>query len=255
MADSATLAGKVAIVTGSSRGIGEAIARASAAAGARVVVVSRTLENAQPVADSINAAGGTARAAPCHTGRHDQVQALVAQTVDRFGTVDIAVNNAATNPHFGPLLDATDEVWQKTLQTNVLGYLWLAQAVAPLMLGRGSGKLINISSIAGLEPARMMGVYSVTKAAILMLTQALAQELGPRGVQVNAIAPGVIQTKFSTLLWTNEALAAEVKGRAGRLGRVDDVAGAALFLASAASDYVNGATLVVDGGLTVGGAL
>ncbi len=255
MADSATLAGKVAIVTGSSRGIGEAIARAYAAAGARVVVVSRTLENAQPVADSINAAGGTALAAACHTGRHDQVQALVAQTVDRFGTVDIAVNNAATNPHFGPLLDATDEVWQKTLQTNVLGYLWLAQAVAPLMLGRGSGKLINISSIAGLEPARMMGVYSVTKAAILMLTQALAQELGPRGVQVNAIAPGVIQTKFSTLLWTNEALAAEVKGRAGRLGRVDDVAGAALFLASAASDYVNGATLVVDGGLTVGGAL
>lgn len=255
MTDSATLAGKVAIVTGSSRGIGEAIARAYAAAGARVVIVSRTLENAQPVAESINAAGGTALAVACHTGRHDQVQALVAQTVDRFGTVDIAVNNAATNPHFGPLLDATDEMWQKTLQTNVLGYLWLAQAVAPLMLGRGSGKLINISSIAGLEPARMMGVYSVTKAAILMLTQALAQELGPRGVQVNAIAPGVIQTKFSTLLWTNEALAAEVKGRAGRLGRVDDVAGAALFLASAASDYMNGTTLVVDGGLTVGGAL
>lgn len=255
MSGTFSLDGKVAIVTGSSRGIGEAIARAYAAAGARVVVVSRSLENAQPVADAIKADGGAALAVACHTGRHEQVRALVEQVVAHFGAVDIAVNNAATNPHFGPLLDATDEMWQKTFQTNVLGYLWLAQAVAPLMLGRGSGKIINVASIAGRQPARMMGVYSVTKAAILMLTEALAQELGPRGVQVNAIAPGVIQTKFSTLLWTNETLAAEVRGRAGRIGRAEDVAGAALFLASSASDYVNGATLVVDGGLSLGGVL
>lgn len=254
MSNSDTLSGKVAIVTGSSRGIGEAIARAYAAAGARVVIVGRSPENARAVADSITAAGGAALAVAAHTGRREQVRALVEQTTARFGPADIIVNNAATNPHFGPLLEATDEMWQKTLQTNLMGYLWLAQAVAPGMLARGAGKIINISSIAGRQPARLMGVYSVTKAAVLMLTEALAVELGPRGVQVNAIAPGVIQTKFSTLLWSNAALAAEVQGRAGRLGQADDVAGAALFLASSASDYVNGATLVVDGGLSAGGA-
>ncbi len=249
------LPNKVALITGSSRGIGEAIARAYAAAGARVVIVSRSLESAQPVADSINAAGGTALAAACHTGRHEQVTALVQSVQERLGPVDIAVNNAATNPHFGPLLDASDEIWQKSLQTNVLGYLWLAQAVAPAMLARGAGKIINISSVAGLKPGAQMGVYSVTKAAILMLTQVLAAELGPRGVQVNAIAPGVIQTKFSTPLWSNPALAAGVQERAGRIGQPDDVAGAALFLASPAADYVNGETLIVDGGLMTAGGL
>ncbi|MBL8058985.1 MAG: glucose 1-dehydrogenase [Anaerolineales bacterium] len=249
------LSHKVAIVTGSSRGIGEAIARAYAAAGAQVVIVSRTLESAQPVAAAITAAGGTALAVACHTGRHEQVTALVQTVQDKLGQVDILVNNAATNPHFGPLLEASDEVWQKTLQTNVLGYLWLAQAAAPGMLARGAGKIINISSVAGLKPGTQMGVYSVTKAAILMLTQVLAAELGPRGVQVNAIAPGVIQTKFSTPLWSNPALAAGVQGRAGRIGQPEDVAGAALFLASPAADYVNGETLIVDGGLSTTGGL
>lgn len=249
------LSQKVAIVTGSSRGIGAAIARAYAEAGAKVAIVSRSLESAQPVADAINAAGGTALAVAAHTGRHEAITALVQTVTEKLGPVDIAVNNAATNPHFGPLLEASDEVWQKTLQTNVMGYLWLAQAVAPAMLARGSGKIINISSVAALKPGTMMGVYSVTKAAILMLTQTLAAELGPRGVQVNAIAPGVIQTKFSTPLWSNPALASGVQGRAGRIGQPEDVAGAALFLASSAADYVNGATLIVDGGLMTAGGL
>lgn len=244
-----SLSGKVAIVTGSSRGIGEAIARSFAEAGASVVVVSRSLENAQPIADSIAASGGSAIAVACHTGRKEQILALVQHTVDKFGTVDILVNNAATNPHFGNLLDASDEQWQKTIQTNIMGYFWLIQAVAPLMTQRGSGKIINISSVAGITPGQFMGIYSVTKAAVIMLTQALAQELGPQGVQVNAIAPGLIETKFSGALLKNDQLVEGITSRAGRVGQPGDITGAALYFASSASDYTNGHTLVVDGGI------
>jgi NAD(P)-dependent dehydrogenase (short-subunit alcohol dehydrogenase family) len=242
------LRNKVAIITGGSRGIGAEIARAYAAAGANVVVASRRIENVQPVADAINAAGGTALAVACHTGEREQVLALVDQTLAAFGTVDIAVNNAGTNPHYGPLLEASEAIWDKTLQVNVKGYYWLAQAVAPIMVERSAGKIINMASVAGLRPGANMGVYSVSKAAVIMLTQALAQELAPRGVQVNAIAPGVIRTRFSAALWGSAELLGRIEGRVGRLGEPDDVAGAALLLASSASDYISGAVLVIDGG-------
>lgn len=251
------LSGRIAIITGGSRGIGEAIAHAYAGAGAKVVVASRKLANVQPVADALNQThgDGTALAIATHTGDRDQVQQLVAQTIDTWGAIDIVVNNAATNPHFGSMLEATEEQWDKTLQVNVKGYYWLCQAAATHMVERGSGKIINVASVAGLTPGQGMGLYSVSKAAVIMLTQALAQELGPRGVQVNALAPGVIQTRFSTALWSNDRIARGVQRRAGRIGQPDDVAGAALFLASSASDYVNGSVITVDGGIEVASSI
>lgn len=247
------LTGKVALVTGGSRGIGEAIARAYARAGASVAIVSRKRENGQPVADAINRDGGKAMALACHTGDRAQIAAAIAEVVAAFGGLDIVVNNAATNPQFGALLDATDEMWDKTLQVNVKGYFTVAQIAVPHLLKRGGGKIINIASIAGLSPGRNMGVYSVSKAAVLMLTQALAQELGPQGIQVNAIAPGVIQTKFSAALWTDTALASSVTVKSGRIGQPEDLEGVALLLASSASNYINGSIIVVDGGLGVAG--
>jgi len=247
------LDGKVAFITGGSRGIGEAIARAYARAGATVAIASRKRENVQSVADAITRDGGKAIPLACHTGDRAQIAAAIGEVVATFGGLDIVVNNAATNPQFGSLLDATDEMWDKTLLVNVRGYFTVAQIAVPHLLKRGGGKIINIASIAGITPGRMMGVYSVSKAAVLMLTQALAQELGPQGIQVNAIAPGVIQTRFSTALWSNPTLSASVAAKSGRIGQPDDLEGVALLLASSASNYINGSVIVVDGGLSAAG--
>jgi NAD(P)-dependent dehydrogenase (short-subunit alcohol dehydrogenase family) len=248
------LTGKVAIVTGASRGIGAAIALALAGAGASVVLASRKQEGLDAVAAEIIADGGQALGLTAHTGEQAAVARLVAQTVDAFGGVDILVNNAATNPHFGPILTADESLWDKTLDVNVKGYFRMVQACAPHMAARGGGKIINLASVAGLAPQPGMGVYCVTKAAVLMLTEVLAAELAPQNIQVNAIAPGFVKTKFSAAIWSNPALNdATLAGiPQARMAAPEELTGAVLYLASAASSFTTGATLVVDGGQMVG---
>ena len=248
-----SLEGKVALITGASRGIGRAIALRFAQADARVVASSRKLENVQTVADEIIAAGGQALAVQAHVGRPDDVTALVNRTLEAYGQVDIAVNNAATNPHFGPLLTADEGQWDKILDTNAKGCVRVCRAVVPHMEAQGGGKIINLASVAGLRPSPGMGVYGISKAAIIMLTQVLALELGPANIQVNALAPGVIKTRFSQLLWQTPQISEPVLARLplGRFGEPEDVSGLALYLASPASNYVTGAVFLVDGGMSV----
>ncbi len=250
------LAGKVVVVTGASRGIGEALALAFAASGARLVLASRKAEGLEPVAEQIRAQRGEALAVPCHTGRAADVEALAARAEEAFGGVDVLVNNAATSPHFGPLLDATESQWDKTFEVNVKGYAHAIRACLPLMRERGGGAVVNVASVAGLVPHGGLGVYGLSKAAVIMLTRTLAMELAPENVRVNAIAPGLIQTRFSEALWTSP----EAQERAlraipqRRLGQPEDLVGAVLYLASDAARFTTGTVLVVDGGQTLGGA-
>ncbi len=247
------LEGKVAIITGASKGIGEGIAWAYTREGARVVLSSRKPDELEQVASQIRSEGGEALALAAHMGEADQVRALVEQTVERWGSVDIAVNNAATNPHFGPLLTADEGQVDKIIDVNLKGYFRLCKQVEPIMRAKGGGKILNVASIAGLRPAMNMGVYSISKAGVIMLTQVLARELGSVNIQVNALAPGLIRTKFSRALWENASLVEMVEAStpSGRLGEVADVVGAAVFLASAAADYITGEVIVIDGGTSL----
>jgi NAD(P)-dependent dehydrogenase (short-subunit alcohol dehydrogenase family) len=251
------LDGKVAIVTGASKGIGEAIARGLAQAGAKVMVSSRKQEAVNRVAQEIQEAGGEAMAQQAHMGDPDQVAALVSRTVEKWGRLDIAVNNAGTNPHFGPLLTADEGQLEKILDVNLKGYFRLCKQVVPPMEDQGGGKIINITSVVGIRPGPGMGAYSISKAGVIMLTKVLASELGASNIQVNAIAPGLIKTKFSQVLWQNEDLLRHQESVTplGRIGMPEDVVGAALFLASSASDWVTGTVLLVDGGSMVTGGL
>ena len=249
-----SLAGKVAVITGGSRGIGRAIAECYAQAGASVVVSSRKLSGVHEVAEGIKAAGGASLAVQAHTGKTEEIQTLVKQTVDHFGRLDILVNNAATNPHFGTLLAADEGQWDKILDTNAKGVFRTCQASVPYMQVQGGGKIINIISVSGLQPTPGLGLYGVSKAAVFMLTKVLAVELGADNIQVNAIAPGVIKTRFSQLLWNTPQIADPILSRLplGRFGEPEEVAQMALFLAAPASDYVTGSIFVVDGGMSIG---
>ena len=251
------LTNKVALITGASRGIGQAVAEAYAAAGAKVVLSSRKQEGLDAVAEIIRSNGGEALPIAAHTGDETAVQALIDQATTAYGGIDIVVNNAATNPHFGHILSAEDSHWDKILDVNVKGYFRVAKLCAESMKARGGGKIINMASIAGLEPQPMMGVYSVSKAAVLMLTQVMAAELAQFNIQVNAIAPGFVKTKFSAALWQNpminEAVLKSIPQ--GRMAEPEELTGIALYLASDASSFTTGSTFLIDGGQMVGNSI
>ncbi len=241
---------RVAVVTGASRGIGRSISLGLAAAGADVVVASRKILDLEPVAEEIRGLGRRALAVATHTGRLADIERLITATTREFDRLDVLVNNAATNPHFGPLIDITPEAWDKIMEVNVKGCLMLSQQAAKVMMEQRSGVIINVSSTGGLRVPQMIGAYGVSKAAVIMLTKVLARELGPFGIRVNAIAPGLIETRFSEALWTNDEILRHYLEATplGRTGKPDEMVGAVLYLASDASSYVTGHTIVLDGG-------
>jgi NAD(P)-dependent dehydrogenase (short-subunit alcohol dehydrogenase family) len=248
------LSGKVALITGASRGIGEAIALAYAQAGAKVVLASRKQADLDNVAQRIREAGGEVLAMAAHTGDQAAITAVVEKAIAKYGKIDVVVNNAATNPHFGPILTAEESHWDKILDVNVKGYFRVVQACVEGMQVHGGGKIINMASVAGLEPQPMMGVYSVSKAAVLMLTKVLAAELAQFNIQVNAIAPGFVKTKFSAALWQNpqvhEAVLKSIPQK--RMAEPQEIAGMAVYLASPASSFVTGSIFSIDGGQLIG---
>lgn len=249
--------GKVALITGSSRGIGRAIALRMAEAGARVVVSSRKQDACETVVAEIAAAGGEAIAVACNISDKEQLRHLVDKTLEAYGRIDILVCNAAVNPHYGPSQTIPDDAFSKILDCNIRSNHWLCQMTIPGMAERGDGAVIIISSVAGLHGSTGIGTYGISKAADMQLARNLALEWGKHNVRVNCIAPGLIRTDFARALWDNPETEARVNARTplGRIGEPDEIAGSALFLASPAARYVTGQTLVVDGGTEISSPL
>ena len=244
------LTDRVAVVSGGSRGIGAATAHLLAAHGAHVVVASRRLEGVEAVAASIRAAGGSAEAAVCHAGDTDAIDALMQHVTDTHGRLDILVNNAAANPYFGPIVDTDLGATDKTIEVNLRGYFYFSQRAAAFMGGHGGGSIVNIASINGVRPGPGQGIYSITKGAIINMTRAFAKECARRHIRVNAVLPGLTDTRFAAAITKNDSLLEQVLPLIpmGRVAEPEEIAPAVLFLVSDAASYITGVSLPVDGG-------
>ena len=247
-----SLAKKTAIVSGGSKGIGKAIATKLAQAGANVVICSRKKENLNSAVNEAVSNGLTLIPIECNTSNKESIQFVVDHTLEKFNGVDILVNNAAANPYYGPILNSEDSHWDKIFDVNVKGYFNFAKACSKTMIANNSGKIINVASIAAKTPLEGLGVYNISKAAVVMLTKVLAKELGEHNINVNTLAPGLIKTDFSRALWENEDTHNKIVKSIpqGKMGSPDDISGMALYLASEASDFVTGSIFTVDGGIT-----
>lgn len=244
------LSGKVALVSGASRGIGAATAHLLAAHGAHVWVSSRKLQDCEQVAAEIRVLGGVATACACHIGEPDQIEALFSTIRSAHGRLDVLVNNAATNPYFGPIVDTDLGAFQKTVDVNIRGYFLMSVQAARLMLAQASGSIVNVASVNGITPGEYRGIYSITKAAVISMTKAFGKECAAQGVRVNALLPGAIDTRFAAATLSNEVSRAKALEHVPmkRIGSPDEMAAAILYLASDASSYTTGACLNADGG-------
>jgi NAD(P)-dependent dehydrogenase (short-subunit alcohol dehydrogenase family) len=249
------LEGKVAIVTGSSKGIGKAIAKGLAENGAQVVISSRSQEACDAVANEFQAVGLKAIGIACHIGKEDQRENLVAQTISAFGRIDILVNNAAINPVFGPIEEVDPAIFDKIMEVNVKAPWSLSNLVLPHLQAHKNGSIINIASVEALTPGFGLGIYSTSKAAILMLSKNQAKEWGKHGIRVNAICPGLIKTKFSAALWKNEKILVKIQKTlpSQRMGMPEEMVGLACLLASDAGGYMTGGVYTADGGYMIAG--
>ncbi|WP_193164775.1 SDR family oxidoreductase [Microbulbifer hainanensis] len=247
------LSGRVALISGASRGIGESIAKLLAEQGARVIVTSRKLEGCLGVAEAINAAGGAAEALDCDVGKLEDIERTVEHVKNRYGRLDILINNAAANPYYGYMLDIDLASFQKTVDVNIRGFFFMSVAAAKVMREQGSGSIVNTASVNAISPAIKQGVYSITKAAVVSMTKAFAKECGSIGIRVNALLPGFTKTKFAGALFDDDGLYKSIVGMIPmrRHAEPDEMAGAVLYLVSDAASYTTGECLVVDGGMTI----
>lgn len=252
-ADPFNLHGRVALVTGASRGIGEAIARLLAAHGAHVIVSSRKVVDCERVVEGIRDAGGSAEALACHIGEMEQIRETFARIRATHGRLDILVNNAATNPYFGHILDTDPGAFQKTVDVNIRGYFFMSVEGAKLMRENGGGSIVNVASVNGVIPGPMQGIYSVTKAAVISMTEAFARECAGMGIRVNALLPGMTDTRFAAALVKNDAIrnTALQHVAMNRVAQPQEMAGAVLYLVSDAASYTTGVSLNVDGGYLI----
>jgi NAD(P)-dependent dehydrogenase (short-subunit alcohol dehydrogenase family) len=247
------LTGKIALVTGASRGIGEAIARLLAEHGTHVIVSSRKVDDCKLVADDIVKNGGKAEAFPCHVGNMEHIEAIFDHIKNSHGRLDILVNNAAANPYFGHILDTDLAAFNKTVEVNLRGYFFMSVEAGKLMKEQGSGAIVNTASVNAIQPGWKQGIYSITKAGVVNMTKAFAKECGGMGIRVNALLPGLTKTKFAGAVFADEKVSQDAMSRIpmGRHAEPSEMAGTVLYLVSDASSYTNGECIVVDGGVTL----